>query len=388
MADGRQAKLRETLEAKALAGAAWTDILRELACAAGGRVRLVAADAALLCEADTTGVRALAGAETFDAERPRIVGEQEMAQAFASSSATTVFCLDGQRMRALALTAGQRRIGLLLVDAAVGAADAYLRTASTAVAIVAVRRDAESSAVAETASWFVDEMRFGTSRGEAELLQVARRFGVDLSSPQAAVAMSYDGSDQRMFATALSWLESPVRRNGGQAWTVLSVNEIDRVALIARRLNEFVGHGVVRVAAGPPAAGPEAIRESFGKAEFTLRAMAHHGRAGAELFVELGPIALLAGLPPRELEEFVFNRLGPLPEQPELLTTLREWLRHGGSWRDVASAVHIHRNSVGHRLDRIRTLLNVDPAKPAVAFELQLALTALDVLDIQVTRVH
>jgi DNA-binding PucR family transcriptional regulator len=46
----------------------------------------------------------------------------------------------------------------------------------------------------------------------------------------------------------------------------------------------------------------------------------------------------------------------------------------------VAAAVHIHRNSVGHRMDRLRTLLGVDPTDPAVAVQLQTALVAMDVL--------
>lgn len=375
------AALRELLEADALAGASWADVVGELARVAGGRVRLAAADAALLCEADGTGVRALYGAETFDPDRPHIVEEHDVAQVFAARVVTTITCLDGLRMRGLAVASGERRIGLLLADEAIGAADAYLRAAATAVAIVAVRRDAESSAVAETEAWFVDELRFGTSRDDAELHRVARRFGVDLAFPQAAVSMTYDGTDHRMFATAVSWLESPARRDGGQAWTVLPARDVDRISLIARRLNEFVGDGAVRVAAGPPADSPTGIRLSFGKADFTLRVMAQRRRTGAERFADLGPLALLVGLPASELQEFVSTRLGPLLDRPDLLVTLREWLRYGGSWRNVASAVHIHRNSVGHRLDRVRSLLGVDPAEPAAAFELQLALTALEVLD-------
>lgn len=154
----------------------------------------------------------------------------------------------------------------------------------------------------------------------------------------------------------------------------------DLPALIVRRLESFVRDGVVRVATGPVAPGPSAIRESFVRARFALLAAARTGQSGAIAFTDLGAVALLSLVPSADLKVFVGSTLGPVLERPELMTTLREWFRSGGSWRAVALATSIHRNSVGHRIERIRSLLGVDPADPVAGFELQLAMAGLDVL--------
>ncbi|MBN9620349.1 MAG: helix-turn-helix domain-containing protein, partial [Actinobacteria bacterium] len=89
---------------------------------------------------------------------------------------------------------------------------------------------------------------------------------------------------------------------------------------------------------------------------------------------------LLFSVPRAELAGYVHDRLAPVLDHAELLQTLRAWYASGGSRLSVAAATHIHRNSVGHRMERLRTLLGVDPSDPAVAPHLQAALVATDVL--------
>ena len=390
------AALRASLESAALAGGGWGDVLALLAAATGVAVRLVAADGALLCEADADGVREFGGAEDFDAARQRVVADADVRRAFEAGGPVDVECLDGTSFTALSVSSGERRVGLVMARSAgsagqVGSAGragragsagsaGQLREAVTALAIVAVRRDAEAAAVAETASWFVDELRFGTARDPVDLHAVARRFGVDLGVAQLAVEIQYAGSDLRMFTTALTWLETPVRHDGPRAWTVCPADQPERVELIARRLSSMVRDGDVRVAAGPAAWDAGGIRTSFARAQFAVAHATVTGRTGAIMFADLGPLGLLSGLPRADLEAYVDARLGPLLDRPDLMATLREWFRAGGSWRAVAEATHIHRNSVGHRIDRIRSLLGVELTEPGTAFELQVALTALDVL--------
>ena len=379
-AGGPSIPLRESLETAALAGGRWGDVIGLLAAAVGTRVRLVAADGALLCEADAGGVREFDGAEDFGATRERVVSDADVRRAFAAIEPVEIRCLDTMAVKALAVSAGERRVGIVMIGTDGPAKGDRLRDAATAVAIVAVRRDAEASAVAETASWFVDELRFGTSRDPAELCAVGRRFGVDLGVDQVGVEVHYDGSDSQMFAIALTWLETPVRQNGRRAWTLCPADAPGRFDLIARRLASMVRDGVVRVAVGTSAADPPSIRMSFARARFAAAYAQLNGRTGVIAFAELRSVGLLSELPHADLEAYARLRLGALLSKPELLETLREWFRSGGSWRAVAEATNVHRNSVGHRLERIRSLLGVDVADPATSFDLQLALTALDVL--------
>ena len=378
--DTEPAELREALEAVALAGGRWGDVLAPLAAAVGVTVRLVAADGAMLCEADADGVREFVGAEDLDGDRRRLVSETDLRRAFEQRTVVDVRCLDDLSTLGLAVWSGERRVGVILVEASATDAAARLRDAATAVAIVTMRRDAEAAAVAQTASWFVDELRFGTARAADDLTAVGRRFGVDLEAPQVAVALHYDGTDRRMFATALTWLETPVRQDGTRAFTVFPARAPERLALAARRLASMVGDGAVRIASGSSAVGGPALRTSFTRAGFTLAHARRTGRTGTVSFAELGPVGLMSELPLSDLDAYVEAYLGPLAARPELLETLQEWFRSGGSWRAIAAATHVHRNSVGHRLDRIRAMLSVDPAEPAAAFELQFALTALEVI--------
>ncbi|MEO6886157.1 MAG: helix-turn-helix domain-containing protein [Jatrophihabitantaceae bacterium] len=380
--------LRDRLEAHALAGASWLDLIVALAAAGNCLVRLAAADAALLCSAGAGGAAELAAAETFDSPRPRILAAADITACFTSTAPVAVRTLDGVDMHGLAVSSGGRRVGVLLVDASGVRAAALLRAAANAVAIVAVRRDAQASAVAETASWFVDELRFGSRRSPDELAVMAQRFGVNLAEPHTPIVIDYDGPDTRTFATALSWVETPLRVDGRRAWTVLGADAPERMGLIQRRLQEFVSSGRVLVAAGPPALGVEAILGSFDKAGFALRLLATRqaGSAGAGCqtatmtFDQLGLAGLLFQVPRAGLTGYVRSRLLPILDHLDLLQTLRAWYASGGSRLSVAAAVHIHRNSVGHRMERLRGLLGVDPTDPAVALELQIAFAAMDVL--------
>lgn len=379
-------ELRDALEARALAGAGWLEIVVELADVGRCEVRLAAADAALLCSAGgAQGASELAEQEDFDAARPPTLAVADVERAFAADRPVPVRALDGQAMHGLAVRSGGRRVGVLLVSAPAARAGGLLRAASTAVAIVALRRDARASAVAETASWFVDELRFGSRRSASEIAAMAQRFGVNLDEPQTPVAIGYDGADRQTFTTALSWVESPLRPDGRRAWTVLGADAAEPMALIQRRLQSFVGTGRVRVAAGPPARGVEAIRAGFEKAAFALRLLGAGRVPGPRLpdvvgYDELGLAGLLFSVPRAELAGYVHDRLAPVLDHAELLQTLRAWYASGGSRLSVAAATHIHRNSVGHRMERLRTLLGVDPSDPAVAPHLQAALVATDVL--------
>lgn len=381
------AALRDALDARALGGAGWPEVLSLLARAAGCEVRLVAADAALLCAAGPAGAASAPGTEAFDAPRPAVVLPADVARAFAAGAPIDVRARDGLAMRGVPVSAGGRRLGVLLVAAptATGAADQFLRAAVTAVAIVALRRDVQAAAGAETAAWFVDELRFGSRRVAAELAAVAHRFGVELAEPQTPVAIGYGGPDRRTFATALSWLETPARVDGSRAWTILGGEPRGRVTLIHRRLRSFLGDDRVYVAAGPVASGVEAIRDAFDRAGFALRLLAA-GRLGpvAEpgtvTYEELGLAGVLFAVPRVELAALVQANLGPVLDRDDLLATLRAWYGSGGSRSAVAEAVHIHRNSVGHRMDRLRALLGRDPADPATALQLRAALVAADLL--------
>ncbi len=104
-------------------------------------------------------------------------------------------------------------------------------------------------------------------------------------------------------------------------------------------------------------------------------------------FDDLGLYQLLFGL--RDLPgvaEFHRRMLGPLIEHDrrtggELLRTLDAYLSVGCSPTAAAERLHLHRNGLLYRLQRIREIVPVDLDDPERRLALHLALRIGDVLD-------
>ncbi|MEH1012501.1 helix-turn-helix domain-containing protein [Micromonospora sp. CPCC 206060] len=73
-------------------------------------------------------------------------------------------------------------------------------------------------------------------------------------------------------------------------------------------------------------------------------------------------------------------KLDPLTDHPYLLQTLQSFVHHGHNRRQTALALHIHRNTLDYRLQRITALTGLDVAVPAQARMLEAAITARDLL--------
>ncbi|MGW3285582.1 PucR family transcriptional regulator ligand-binding domain-containing protein [Streptomyces sp. NPDC001002] len=91
------------------------------------------------------------------------------------------------------------------------------------------------------------------------------------------------------------------------------------------------------------------------------------------------PLTVHGLVPPADARDLARTRFAPLdeagpPGAPVLLDTLRTWLTLHGSWDRTAAALHVHRNTVRHRLARVAELLDVDLQDPGVRMELWFAL--------------
>ncbi|GAA3789479.1 hypothetical protein GCM10022226_05240 [Sphaerisporangium flaviroseum] len=352
----------------ALGGDGWRSILQRIADETGRAARLIGVHGGVFHATD-------GGDATMS--------PAEVARAFAEAGPVRVVCPDGWQARALAVWAGQRRVGLLLLaEPLPDHVLPYLRASSTAVAIEAVRRDASAVAKSETASRLIDELRFGALRGTEEVTRTAARFGVHLDQPHAATVFAYDGPNRRTWSTALSWLEMPVRQKGVEGWTVLAGDIQREVTRIRVRLQGMVGDGTVLAATGPVVSDPAQTPRSFRDAETVLGLLRRRPGETELLHSSLGLAQLLLAVPPDRLQAFVDQQLGPILDRPELILTLDAWLATRGSRAAVADLLHLHRNSVGYRIGQIRQLLGSDPLDPATAHHLQTALTARELLHV------
>jgi hypothetical protein len=374
----------EDLERLALAGDGWTPLLRRLAVATGRPTRLVGVHGGVLATSrDGDGPALSRPASGRPAAATTDGGLEGVALATATNADApiSVITTDGTWVRALAIRAGSRRVGVLAVDEPLGPeGDELLAAAAVPLAIEAVRRDAQARARAEDAGAIVDELRYGSIRPALELARAVARFGVDVDQPHAGAVFSYDGAHRRTWETALTWIEMPVKRDGRRGWTVLGGDIAAERVRIRTRLAGMVGDGAVRAVTGSAVVGVTELVRSFREAEIVLALRHESLDVGVE---SLGVAGLLLSLPPARLQDYVDRELGGLAHRPDLLATLAAWLDTGGSRVAVAERLGIHRNSVGYRMDRVRSMLGDGVFTPVSCTALHVAVAALDVLRAQ-----
>lgn len=288
---------------------------------------------------------------------------------------------DSTPMTVLALRAGSRRVGYLATpEPTTTEQHELLHRSHTALCIEAVRRDAEASARAESASRIIDEIRFGVIRDPADVVRLAARFGVALDQPHAAAVFDYSGPDQRTWSTALSWIEAPVRTDGTAGWTVLADDPRELTRILVR-LRGMVGDPESVLAAnGSVVSDVRQTARSFVEAEIALAFGRRRGTDEPVRFPELGLPAVLVGASEYQLDEFVTRTLGSVIDRPDLLATLDAWIACDGSRTAVTDRLHIHRNSVGYRLNRITEMTGLDVRSFADLHQLQSAILCLEVL--------
>lgn len=99
------------------------------------------------------------------------------------------------------------------------------------------------------------------------------------------------------------------------------------------------------------------LRKSFEQAEIALDVSVKQGRIvfEGELKLEL----LYAAIPADVQAEFLRRTIEPLFEQEELLHNLEVWLTSGKSLKEVADDLHIHKNTLSYRLNKVEQLLDV-----------------------------
>jgi hypothetical protein len=376
--------IRRELDEIALAGDGWPRLLARLAELTGRVTRLVAVHGGLLATSEKSVVAPAASvpASGVPASESVDCGVDPASARIAldTDDIVSIRCTDGMAASAIAIRAGPRRIGLLLLEEPVDdERAAILRHAAVPVAIEAVRRDAEAAARAESASRLIDELRFGSLRDRDEVVRAAHRFGLALDKPHTTAAFAYRGHNRRTWETAIRWIEMPVREQDGVAFTLLAGDSRAELRRIRARLEGIVGDAPVLGALGPTVDDVSETARSFSDAEVVLALLRRLG--GTELvYDDLGLPALLLGTPSPRLRAFVARHLGPLLDRDELLCTLATWYELNGSRAAVAEALRIHRNSVGYRMGRIRELLGADPLETRVARRLQAALDARELL--------
>ena len=135
----------------------------------------------------------------------------------------------------------------------------------------------------------------------------------------------------------------------------------------------------VAVGMGQRATDLHAWRASFQQAVAAYRT-AHQWKLTAPLaFGEMGVyrlLSLLVGSP--ELSKFYYETLGELTEQTphnlEFVTTLEAFFEEHGNLTRTARRLHVHRNTLLYRMDRIKEITGIDLDNPETRLAVHLAL--------------
>ncbi|WP_410869773.1 PucR family transcriptional regulator [Nocardia sp. A7] len=145
--------------------------------------------------------------------------------------------------------------------------------------------------------------------------------------------------------------------------------------------------GVTLVVGDPAESTAASLSAALRGTEPALRLAVRHRRdhSGGSGTVstrrELAGDLIVEALPAADRARLVDTTLAPLiawdtAHHSALTHTLEVFLRHGGSATRCAAALHIGRQSLYQRLDRIKSLLGFDPAAPELTATLLLALGA------------
>jgi sugar diacid utilization regulator len=163
-----------------------------------------------------------------------------------------------------------------------------------------------------------------------------------------------------------------VAPDGGTDWEAL------RVAVVAE-----LGGGRCRVGVGDAYPRPSQLARSLREARLALRMQkASAATERTSVFADLDVLRMLASVDDlADVEGFVHKWLGTLAayderKHTELVTTLTQYLQHGGGYEATSRALSVHRSTLKYRLQRIRELTGFDLSDPETHFNLQLATRA------------
>ncbi|RME10199.1 MAG: hypothetical protein D6802_09990, partial [Ardenticatenia bacterium] len=179
-------------------------------------------------------------------------------------------------------------------------------------------------------------------------------------------------------------------------WNALTINRPDRLAILlgAENAARFVGLNEwldacraawngqpLTLAVSEIRQGLEGLRDALTQAEDTLAlGVRLFGHGQTFRYSAMGLYRLfrhLDGNP--ELLEFYAQTIAPLvaydrEHNTDLLHTLETVLAHRGNMSRAAATLHLHRNSLAYRLQRIKEITHLDPLDPEDAFRFHLAL--------------
>jgi hypothetical protein len=273
----------------------------------------------------------------------------------------------------LVVSAGESGLG----DDDRAAVDQALPFVGLELARLQVLRENERRLAAE----LVDLIMAGQAQARATAARLAT-FGLDASAPLAAVVCACEDID-----VGLDRLESALA--DAEVASVAAVKTRELVAVVGWPGDEgglagLAGHLHERmegpIGVGGLAADSSGLRTAVVEARHACRFARLRRDAGWATHDQVGSHSLLLALQDEEvLAAFRRALLRPLEEhdarrRSRLVETLDRFLSSGCRWQETAGALHVHVNTLRHRLDRVEQLTGRDLGSMEDRVDLYIAL--------------
>lgn len=334
---------------------------------------------------------------------------RSVATTSAAEPATAIFDGDNGWRRVVAPVVGRDgllgSLSLLINGDGATTADQVVTARGAAACAVTLARDqAAAYARREVELNVLDEILDGALRSEISLSQQLKRLGHDIEQPHVALIARSNSEDgvSRVRTRRWSMLEEGVHRaasklgakvlwraRGSSAeiiWPVSDPGQVQKIAeTLQADLRAALSQGgvqeTVSIGVGRVGSGFEGVRQSHHEARQALMLGKRvHGAGQVTLFDQLGVYRLIFAaehLP--ELQGFLDETLGSLiaydsDHGAELVRTLEAFFEANCSPKETAQLLHVHRNTVLYRLDRIAAIMGVDLNDPDTRLRLHLAL--------------
>lgn len=246
---------------------------------------------------------------------------------------------------------------------------------------------------------FVSSILAGGAGDQATIVRRGGELGYDLTVPHTALLVKPDDSGTIMLTRLINSIQNELNRRAVAAplsnrnGAVLCMVPLEKSSLRARDLADLLRErlsgdypGLV-LALGSPAATISEWRRTLEEAEQALLLGRQlFGPNQVVAFSDLGVYRLLVRLrETAELWAFHNETLSALSEYDrrqdgELIKTLEAYFNHLGNLRATSQALHVHRNTLLYRLERIKQISGLDLDNAEEYFALWLALRAHRVL--------
>lgn len=269
---------------------------------------------------------------------------------------------------------------------------------ATALALELAKEQAVQAAEERLRGDFLSSILAGAPSDMAAITQRGEELGYSLNLPHMAVLVHVEDAGPALLTRITSAVQSelsrrgigaPISRREGSVLFMLPISGTARPRDMLDQLRERLANDFpsVVIAIGNQAASLNEWRRTLEEAEQALvLGRQLFGGARVLAFSDLGVYRLLVRLRETpELWAFYRETLAKLSEydkrqHADLIKTLEAYFNHLGNLRATSEALHVHRNTLLYRLERIKEISGMDLDNAEEHFALWLALRAHRVL--------